>query len=307
MTDRTKNWAEMAAECAIDAANATDHDDAMQWIGLSVANALLAIHDTLTAADRYAANEAKQREAGAGCPTLIECLRTLEAIRPGTDDRPSDAAYVDGLTTAYDHLRSVLVEHGVGVSPRVDEPEIPEAAEWLSLDEDDPLDEDDHRDRLDGNGLRVKRKPSGYWAWEGAEEVEGWTLDDIHRHQGPLTFAPEATQEATGGDLSAPEGESEAEGGGEADDTEEPLLCECGHDIDEHGWEADYAITCCLACDDPADCRKAPSDIARALIEQAANIERTRLTGQLRLTTSSVQDSGDLAELDALADEWEAR
>ena len=49
MTDRTKNWAEMAADCAIDAARATDHDNAMEWIGLGVVSALLAIRDTLTA------------------------------------------------------------------------------------------------------------------------------------------------------------------------------------------------------------------------------------------------------------------
>ena len=56
-------------------------------IAAAQVHALLAIHDTLTAADRYAANEAKQREAA----------------------------------------------------------------------EPDPLDEDDHRDRLDRNGDRVRR------------------------------------------------------------------------------------------------------------------------------------------------------
>ena len=47
----------------------------------------------------------------------------------------------------------------------------------------------------------------------------------------------------------------------------ELLLCpKCGHGIDSHGWDGDYAITCCLTCDDPDDCRQAPSDIARHLI-----------------------------------------
>ena len=27
------------------------------------------------------------------------------------------------------------------------------------------------------------------------------------------------------------------------------LLCpKCGHGIDSHGWDGDYAITCCLTC-----------------------------------------------------------
>ena len=42
------------------------------------------------------------------------------------------------------------------------------------------------------------------------------------------------------------------------------------------------------------------------LIDRAVKAERVRLTAQLRQATSSVQDSGNLAELDALADEWEA-
>lgn len=52
---------------------------------------------------------------------------------------------------------------------------------------------------------------------------------------------------------------------------DEPLCPECGHGIDSHGWDVDYAITCCLACDDPGDCRKAPSDIARHLIARATS------------------------------------
>ena len=95
-------------------------------------------------------------------------------------------------------------------------------------------------------------------------------IDPDVASSGPLAFAPDAAQEATGGDLSASEGESGAAAGGDTVDAQKAILCpECWHYIDEHGWEADYAITCCLACDDPADCRKSPSDIARALIERA--------------------------------------
>ena len=56
-------------------------------LAYAAVHALLAIHDTLTAADRYAANEAKQREAGDadGAPSVTS---------PVADDPADDA--VDG-------------------------------------------------------------------------------------------------------------------------------------------------------------------------------------------------------------------
>lgn len=343
-------------------------------------HALLAIHDTLTAADRYAANEAKQREAGAGCPTLVECLRTLEATRPGTDDRPLDAAYREGLHTAYDHLRSLLVEHGVPVSPRVDEPEMSEAAEWRSrggsdpLDESDhrdrivaaivaatnaaneaqvrqllgmgggrrgaaayyfdrrqgplafapeaaqeakpdPLDEDDWRDRVDRDGDRWVRNPVGRWHTRILRDCRAleceWTLAHLSERYGPLAFAPDTDGTPS---VTAPVADDPADDAVDGKEGErrylnaQTVLCpECGHDIDRHAYDDDRAVDLCGECPDTERCpTPLPSQVARALMEQAANIERTRLTSQLRLTTSSVQDGGDLAELDALADAWEA-
>ena len=59
---------------------------------------------------------------------------------------------------------------------------------------------------------------------------------------------------------------AQREGASEPDPLDELLCPKCGHGIDSHGWDGDYAITCCLTCDDPDDCRQAPSDIARHLI-----------------------------------------
>ena len=165
-------------------------------LAYSVTHALLAIHDALTAADRYATNEAKQREEA----------------------------------------------------------------------EPDPLDENDHRDRITGDGYRLTRHGPRHWHWGSpvrcpvAHEAGLTSLGWWDATRGPLAFAPDAAQEAAGGDLSALEGESGAEEGGEP-----------------HG---------------------------RNLNVQTGH-ERVRLTAQLRQVISSVQDSGDLAELDALADAWE--
>ena len=64
-------------------------------------HALLAIHDTLTAADRYAANEAKQREAGAaaGAPSVTASVA----------DDPADDA-VDGEEGERRYLNAQDVE-----------------------------------------------------------------------------------------------------------------------------------------------------------------------------------------------------
>ena len=56
-------------------------------LAYAAVHALLAIHDTLTAADRYAANEAKQREAG-------DAADAPSVTAPAADDPADDA--VDG-------------------------------------------------------------------------------------------------------------------------------------------------------------------------------------------------------------------
>ena len=59
------------------------------------------------------------------------------------------------------------------------------------------------------------------------------------------------------------------------------------------------------APDDPADDAIDGQEGERRYLNAQTGHERTRLTAQLRQVISSVQDSGDLAELDALADAWE--
>ena len=75
----------------------------------------------------------------------------------------------------------------------------------------------------------------------------------------------ETTQEAAGDDLTASGDEGGPVEGGEADNTEEPLLCpKCGpagDTIDEHNARGCRYVMC--------DCKLSPSDIARALIERA--------------------------------------
>ena len=136
MTDRTDHRAAAQGELA----------DAREWgwqteeptpevgeltcLAYAAVHALLAIHDALTAADRYAANEGRQREVGA-----------------------------------------------------------------------DPLDEDDHRDRLTADRQRIVRHGRGHWhtpatsgTWCDADCTE-MSLQHWARVYGPLTFASDAAQE----------------------------------------------------------------------------------------------------------------
>lgn len=169
----------------------------LSCLAFAAVHALLAIHDTLAAlkpkpvaypwpstlpgvdaADRYAANEARQR------------AEASLSVTPSTDATVSDS-------------------------------------------EPDPLDEDDHRDRVDSDGDIWVRNPSGCWHPSGFK-CSGcrWSLSSLSDAYGPLTFAPE------------------------------PLLCgECGHEIDSHPHGDDYEGYC--------ECDWRPSDIARKLIEQA--------------------------------------
>lgn len=212
MTDRIDHRA--AAEGALtdadewgrQAEEPTPEVGELTCLAYSAVHALLAIHDALTASDRYAANEERQREEA----------------EPG------------------------------------------------------PLDEDDHRDRLAADSRRIVRHGQGHWhtpatsgTWCDADCTE-MSLRDWARTFGPLTLAPDTAQDAAGGDLSAPEGESGAEVGGEAGDAQEPLLCpECGiagDSIDEHNARGCRYVMC--------DCKLSPSDIARVLIAEAAKPEQ---------------------------------
>ena len=80
LLDYADEWAAQAEEPMPEAGE-------LSCLAYAAVHALLAIHDTLTSADRYTANEAKQREAGDadGAPSVTA---------PAADDPADDA--VDG-------------------------------------------------------------------------------------------------------------------------------------------------------------------------------------------------------------------
>lgn len=57
----------------------------------------------------------------------------------------------------------------------------------------DPLDENDHRDRIDAKGLRWTHRGDGEYPWcfESCKCFGVWDLEDINATHGPLTFAPD--------------------------------------------------------------------------------------------------------------------
>lgn len=63
----------------------------------------------------------------------------------------------------------------------------------------DPLDENDHRDRVDQNGRTWSRLPDGCWASEAV--WRHFTVAEVASYFGPLAFAddPQTPQEATSG------------------------------------------------------------------------------------------------------------
>ena len=82
-------------------------------------------------------------------------------------------------------------------------------AEREDAPEPDPLDENDHRDRIDGDGRRWGRMDGGCWHHEGKYPHAfgrcSWTLQQLQGAYGLLTFAPEAAQDAPRADLTASE------------------------------------------------------------------------------------------------------
>ena len=91
----------------------------------------------------------------------------------------------------------------------------------------DPLDENDHRDRIDMDGLVVRRKGHERWAWPGfsgfSYKSAGWPLSIINATDGPLAFAPDAAPDAPRADLMASEAERVPEDAAESPWSE----CDC--------------------------------------------------------------------------------
>lgn len=131
-----REWARQAGELSPKASERA-------CLAYAAVHALLAIHDTLTAADRYVANEAKQREA-----------------------------------------------------------------------EPDPLDENDHRDRINKYGERLVRSFRGHWHTSQYDcrevcrfetDATSFTLDSWDIYSSPLTFASPAPQDPAEGVKPDPE------------------------------------------------------------------------------------------------------
>lgn len=205
-------------------------------LAYSVAHALLAICDALTAADPaptnpltethpwpmtglththgtlwgagdgYALNEAKQREGQMEDAWQSRDWETVERLQAeereeAEPDTPSGRAFTARDKGAMDAVRA----------------KINALSEWLPAmekaltPEPDPLDEDDHRDRADRDGDIWRWMHEGCWYEPGFPPVSHGPAECLQlvALPGPLAFAPEAPQEATGDDLSASEDEGE--------------------------------------------------------------------------------------------------
>ena len=61
----------------------------------------------------------------------------------------------------------------------------------------------------------------------------------------------------------------------DAPESQDEFPCpECGHGIDNHGWDEYSALTRCFDCDLISDCRETPSDITRHFIARAVKDEQ---------------------------------
>ena len=231
-------------------------------LAYAAVHALLAIHDTLTAADRYATNEAKQRAAEPEWPEGFDGYRESHdwGLLTRNEKQAVIKRWLAELTDAEREAKAA--------DARAKFAAVVERAQQAFTPEPDPLDENDHRDRLDHSGDLLVRVGHKHWhtskhancQWEHSYSLEDWNTS-----YGPLTFAPEPPPDATGDDQSASEGESGLVEGEGADDAPEAILCpECGHGIDLHAHDAPGDR--CWACD---DCPLAASDITRALIAEA--------------------------------------
>lgn len=144
--------------------------------------------------------------------------------------------------------------------------------------EPDPLDENDHRDRLAADRLRIVRCGRGHWhtpaiggTWCDADCTEMSLRDWAHR-VGPLAFAPDADGAPS---VTAPvtdDPADDAEGGSESQrrnlNAQTDVLCpNCGHDIDVHALQGDGMR--CRSWHTDCQCDWWPSWIAARLIRQA--------------------------------------
>ena len=272
MTDRTDHRAEAerlladANEWGRQAEEPTPEVGELACLAYAAVHALLAIHDTLTAADRYAANEERQREEAEPDP-LDEDDHRDRLTRNGNRLRR--------WGTKCWHIKRPAGHGSSACGATLDDWDDQDGPLTFAPDaEPDPLNEDDHRDRLTPDGTEWRRTIAGCWH-PTIGNVQSrrrchWNLAYVQSLRGPLAFAPDAQQEATGGDLRASEGESGAEEGGEAEQAVEPLLCpECGlagDSIDEHNARGCRYVMC--------DCKLSPSDIARVLIAEAVKPEQ---------------------------------
>ena len=201
-----------------------------------IADALEKLADALTS-DRYAANEARQR-AGRSIYDLVARSSLgapeVEAARSEVDPEA---------------VRRVLARVA----------DLDEAEQREDAPEPDPLDEDDHRDRQTG-GVRIVRRGHCCWHPDPGPHHDppcGCDLDYWDGQFGsPLTFAPDAPQEAASADAAPSVHASEP-----AD-----VPCECGHGIDEH-----HTYGYCDFCPSRTSgrCDLTPSAVARLAIARA--------------------------------------
>ena len=136
----------------------------------------------------------------------------------------------------------------------------------------DPLDENDHRDRLDRHGAIWQRAHEGCWMEPGFPPVSHGPAEclQLAALPGPLTFASDASPAPQDAAQDAAKGKDGAAEGGEAAGPSGALLChECGHDIDWHFEEDLDGETC--AAPGSCKCKLWPSQIARRLIAQATS------------------------------------
>lgn len=92
-----REWAALAGELS-------PRSIAALCLDRATIHALLAIHDTLTAADRYAANEAKQREAGDadGAPSVTAPVDD-DPAGDAVDGEEGERRYLNAQTGSGDH------------------------------------------------------------------------------------------------------------------------------------------------------------------------------------------------------------
>ena len=116
MTDRTNHRAVAermladADEWAAQAGELIPEASELSSLAWAAVHALLAIHDTLTAADRYAANEAKQREEAepafapdvAGAPSVTAPVAD-DPADDAVDGKEGERRYLNAQTSSGDH------------------------------------------------------------------------------------------------------------------------------------------------------------------------------------------------------------